>query len=185
MYNEGQSFFGTQEKKYGIMAYWEVSDPTRNYDLATRINHHCYSSKSAGSAYDMNFDKIFQIAKVLLEQTELTINQALKERQEDKYSLEYENDDYSEEGAEFENYYYSEYAEENDLQEVLKRSLQTFTEWTKKMSISKTDKTFLIDTINVKHVTCALIKKILKTLKKYTVLMKKKRSTTVKAIVTM
>ncbi|KAF0515428.1 hypothetical protein F8M41_017323 [Gigaspora margarita] len=79
MHNEGQSFFCTREEKYGTMAYWEVSDPTRNYDLATRINHHCYSSKSAGSAYDMNIDKIFRIAKVLLGQTELTMDQALKE----------------------------------------------------------------------------------------------------------
>ncbi|KAF0506057.1 hypothetical protein F8M41_019229 [Gigaspora margarita] len=61
---------------------------------------------------------------------------------EDKYSLEYENDDYPEEGSEFENYYHSGYAEETDLQEALERSLQTFTEWTKEMSISKTDKTF-------------------------------------------
>ncbi|KAF0475783.1 hypothetical protein F8M41_024534 [Gigaspora margarita] len=142
MHNEGQSFFCTREEKYGTVAYWEVSDPTRNYDLATRINHHCYSNKSAGSAYDMNIDKLFWIAKVLLGQTELTMDQALKERQEDKYSLEYENDDYPEEGSEFENYYHSGYAEETDLQEALERSLQTFTEWTKEMSISKTDKTF-------------------------------------------
>ncbi|KAF0528724.1 hypothetical protein F8M41_013025 [Gigaspora margarita] len=52
MHNEEQSFFCTREEKYGTMAYWEVSDPTRNYDLATRINHHCYSSKSAGSICD-------------------------------------------------------------------------------------------------------------------------------------
>ncbi|KAF0509707.1 hypothetical protein F8M41_018544 [Gigaspora margarita] len=142
MHNEGQSFFCTREEKYGTMAYWEVSDPTRNYDLATRINHHCYLSRSAGSAYDMNIDKIFRIAKVLLRQTELTMDQALKERQEDKYSLEHENDDYPEKGSEFENYYHSEYAEETDLQEALERSLQTFTEWTREMSISKTDKTF-------------------------------------------
>ncbi|KAF0548947.1 hypothetical protein F8M41_025569 [Gigaspora margarita] len=177
MHNEGQSFFCTREENYGTVAYWEVSDPTRNYDLATRINHHCYSSKSAGSAYNMNIDKIFRIAKVLLGQTELTMDQALKERQEDKYSLEYENDDYPEEGSEFENYYHSGYAEETDLQEALERSLQTFTEWTKEMSISKTDKTFLTDIINAKHVTCALTKKILTILKKYTVLTKKKRST--------
>ncbi|KAF0441116.1 hypothetical protein F8M41_003942 [Gigaspora margarita] len=78
----------------------------------------------------------------LLGQTELTIDQALKERQEDKCSLEYENNNYSEEGDEFENYYHSGYAEETNLQEALERSLQTFTEWTKEMSISKTDKTF-------------------------------------------
>ncbi|RIB21052.1 hypothetical protein C2G38_2034704 [Gigaspora rosea] len=93
MHNEGQSFFCTREEKYGTVVYWEVSDPTRNNDLATRINHHCYSSKSARSGYDMNIDMIFRIAKVLLKQTTLTINEALRERQEDKYSLEFEDED--------------------------------------------------------------------------------------------
>ncbi|RIB15068.1 hypothetical protein C2G38_2039676 [Gigaspora rosea] len=146
MHNEGQSFFCTREEKYGAVVYWEVSDPTRNYNLATRIIHHCYSSKSAGSGYDMNIDMIFRIAKVLLKQTTLTINEALRERQEDKYSLEYEDADnyYPDESG----YYYPEHIEETenrefpDLAEALERSLETFTEWTTEMATSKTEKTF-------------------------------------------
>ncbi|CAG8654188.1 21655_t:CDS:2 [Gigaspora rosea] len=146
MHNEGQSFFCTREEKYGAVVYWEVSDPTRNYDLATRINYHCYSSKSAGSGYDMNIDMIFRITKVLLKQTTLTINEALRKRQEDKYSLEYEDADnyYPNESG----YYHPEHIEETenrefpDLAEALERLLETFTEWTTEMATSKTEKTF-------------------------------------------
>ncbi|CAG8808096.1 9032_t:CDS:2, partial [Gigaspora rosea] len=82
--------------------------------------------------YDMNIDMIFRIAKVLLKQTTLTINEALRERQEDKYSLEYEdaNNYYPDESG----YYHPEHIEETenrefpDLAEALERSLETFTE---------------------------------------------------------
>ncbi|RIB09893.1 hypothetical protein C2G38_2207567 [Gigaspora rosea] len=146
MHNEGQSFFCTREEKYGTVVYWEVSDPTRNYDLATRINHHCYSGKSAGTGYDMDIDMIFRNAKVLLGQTMLIIKEALRERREDKYSLEFEDENnyYPDESG----YYHLEHTNEieneefPDLAETLERSLETFTEWTKEMSTSKTEKTF-------------------------------------------
>ncbi|CAG8704471.1 20916_t:CDS:2 [Gigaspora rosea] len=102
--------------------------------------------KSAGSGYYMNIDIIFRIAKVLLKQTTLTINESLREKQEDKYSLEYEDaDNYYPDESE---YYHPEHIEEtenrefSDLAEALERSLETFTEWTTEMATSKTEKTF-------------------------------------------
>ncbi|KAF0520756.1 hypothetical protein F8M41_016141 [Gigaspora margarita] len=80
----------------------------------------------------MNIDKIFRITK-------LTIEQDLKEKQEDKYSLEYEIMITLKKEV---NLKITTIQTEETVQEVLERSLQTFTEWTKEMSINKTDRTF-------------------------------------------
>ncbi|CAG8720179.1 19444_t:CDS:2 [Gigaspora rosea] len=72
--------------------------------------------------------------------TTLTIEEALRVRPENKYSLEFENED---------NYYPDEKhvkeiknREFSDLAEALKKLFEIFTKWTKEMSTTKTGRTF-------------------------------------------
>ncbi|CAG8516337.1 16182_t:CDS:2 [Gigaspora rosea] len=119
----------TKRKRIGKTSKEECMTKDKAFSVLEKKN---MELKSAGSGYDMNIDMIFRIAKVLLKQTTLTINEALRERQEDKYSLDYEDENnyYPDESG----YYHLEHIEETenreftDLAEALERSLETFTE---------------------------------------------------------
>src|SRR6185436_17507203 len=49
-----------------------------NYNLWTRIRHYTESIRSAGSQYEMNRTRIFHLTKVYLQETDLTITEALE-----------------------------------------------------------------------------------------------------------
>ena len=54
-----------------------------NYNLWTRIKHYTESSQSARSTYNLNQTCIFRLAKVLLEESDLTITEALEPQTND------------------------------------------------------------------------------------------------------
>ena len=55
-----------------------------NYNLWTRIQHYTESTRSAGHQYNMNQTRIFRLAKVLLQESDLTIVEALEPRATDR-----------------------------------------------------------------------------------------------------
>jgi hypothetical protein len=64
-----------------------------NYEIWNRIKHYTESNKSAGSQYDLNQDRIYRLAKVLLEENTQTIKEAMEEQDHDRYSREWTSDE--------------------------------------------------------------------------------------------
>jgi len=64
-----------------------------NYEIWTRIKHYTESNRSAGSQYDLNQDRIYRMAKVLLEENTQTIEEAMEEQDHDRYSCEWTSDE--------------------------------------------------------------------------------------------
>ena len=60
-----------------------------NYEIWTRIRHYTESNRSAGSQYDMNQDRIYRLVRVLLEENTQTIEEAMEEQDNDRYSREW------------------------------------------------------------------------------------------------
>ena len=60
-----------------------------NYEIWTRIRHYTESNRSAGSQYDMNQDRIYRLVRVLLEENPQTIEEAMEEQDNDRYSREW------------------------------------------------------------------------------------------------
>src|SRR6185312_13785655 len=55
-----------------------------NYNLWTRIRHYTESNQSAGSQYNMNQTHIFRLAKIYLQETDMTISEALEPQANDR-----------------------------------------------------------------------------------------------------
>ena len=49
-----------------------------NYNLWTRIRHYTESTRNAGHQYEMNQTRIYRLAKILLDENDQTIAQALE-----------------------------------------------------------------------------------------------------------
>ena len=64
-----------------------------NYEIWNRIKHYTESNQSAGSQYDLNQDRIYRLAQVLLEENPQTIEEAMKEQDYDRYSREWTPDE--------------------------------------------------------------------------------------------
>ena len=62
---------------YTYKAYTDILY-NHNYNLWTRIKHYTEFIQSAENAYNLNQTCIFRLAKVLLEESDLTITEALE-----------------------------------------------------------------------------------------------------------
>lgn len=84
-------WFCNLEHMYAYKAHTDVLH-NPNYNLWVRIKHYTESTKHAGSGYELNQDCIFRLAKVLLEESDQTIQEALEplyfDRMNHEWSME-------------------------------------------------------------------------------------------------
>jgi hypothetical protein len=80
-----------------MYAYKAASDVlfNPNYNLWIRVKHYTESSRSAGSYYNMNQSKIFRLAKVYLQETDITLQEALEPQTTDRYNQPWNDEDMS------------------------------------------------------------------------------------------
>jgi len=64
-----------------------------NYNLWTRIRHYTESAQSAGSQYNMNQTRIFRLAKIYLQETDMTISEALEPQANDRINQPWSYDE--------------------------------------------------------------------------------------------
>ena len=81
-------WFCNLEHMYAYKAYSDILY-NHNYNLWTRIKHYTESTRSAGSVYNLNQTCIFRLAKVLLEESDLTITEALEPQTNDRMNHEW------------------------------------------------------------------------------------------------
>ena len=67
---------------YAYKAYSDILY-NHNYNLWTRIKYYTESTQSARNAYNLNHTCIFRLAKMLLEESNLTITEALEPQTSD------------------------------------------------------------------------------------------------------
>ena len=81
-------WFCNLEHMYAYKAYTDIwYNP--NYNLWIRIKHYTESTCYAGSGYELNQTCIFRLAKVLLEESDLTIQEALEPQINDQMNYDY------------------------------------------------------------------------------------------------
>ena len=108
--------FCGHEHMYAYKAYTDILYNT-NYNLWTRIRYYTESTKSAGHRLELNQTRIFRLAKILLEESDQTIQEALEPLTSDLTNHSWSNDEISlvlraEQGYLYEN-------EEQTLQQLL------------------------------------------------------------------
>jgi hypothetical protein len=64
-----------------------------NYDIWTRIQHYTESTQSAGSQYDLNKNRIYRIAMVLLGESDMEMTEAIEEQETDQYNRDWTSDE--------------------------------------------------------------------------------------------
>lgn len=80
-----------------MYAYKAASDIlyNPNYNLWTRIKHYTESTRSAGSYYHLNQTKVFRLAKVYLQETDLTLQEALEPQTTDRFNQSWNDEEIS------------------------------------------------------------------------------------------
>ena len=88
-----------------------------NYNLWTRIRHYTESTKSARHQLELNQTRIFRLAKILLEESDQTIQEALEPLTSDLTNHSWSNDEISLVLRAEQGYLYAD--EEQNLQQLL------------------------------------------------------------------
>ena len=118
-YLESMSYdlwFCGHEHMYAYKAYTDILYNT-NYNLQTRIRHYTESTKSARHQLELNQTRIFRLAKILLEESDQTIQEALEPLTSDLTNHSWSNDEISLVLRAEQDYLYAN--EEQTLQQLL------------------------------------------------------------------